>query len=223
MKHPMKMQGFSIIELIVGLGVGLILAAGTVAIFAGLSRSSNDSMKITRLEYELRTALTLITHDIRRAGYSAVAAADIDTGNNTNAFMSATTDIQTPSSSCILFAYDINRDGVLPALGTTPNDKRFGYRLQNAVLQTRASADTTFSCTAGNWENLTNTTLLEVTALNFTLSTTTVSESGPGSASMAVRSAAVSITARLKDDTAVQRTLTEQVQLRNDKFIPPTI
>ncbi len=43
--------------------------------------------------------------------------------------MTGTSDLVVPTSNCILFTYDVNKNGVLPPLGTPVSDERFGYRL----------------------------------------------------------------------------------------------
>lgn len=61
--------GFSLVELLVSLATGLFLLAGVMGIFSATLSSQGSSLKATRLNQELRSALDLISRDLRRAGY----------------------------------------------------------------------------------------------------------------------------------------------------------
>lgn len=162
-------RGSSLVEVLIGLSIGIFLTFGMVVFYSNTSKVSNKTLATIRLEYEMRTAMTMMKNDIRRAGYTAGAASLIGTGTVNPFMVTNTSDVSVPSSSCILFTYDLNKDGLLPALNTTNSDERFGYRLSNQAIQTRAATDTNFSCSSGSWENLTNVNLIQITNLAFTL------------------------------------------------------
>lgn len=219
-----KQIGVSLVEILIGLSVGIILTFGVIVFYSNTSKVSNDTLRIVRLEHELQTAMALMKNDIRRAGYTANAAALVGTGTVNPFMVSGSTDIQVPSSSCILLTYDLNMDGTLPALNTASSDDRFGYRLSGGAIQSRAATDATFDCAAGTWENLTNTNLISITNLTFTLTESVEaldsSNPPPGGASITVRQVTITITGQLVSDAAVQRTITSQVRVRNDKYTP---
>ena len=151
----------------------------------------------------------------------ATAANDLGLDQNTNAFMAAGTDITVNSShNCLLFAYDKNGDGLLPAINANIDDERYGFRLINNTLQVRPPG-TAFSCTAPNasWENVTDTNVVSITNLTFTLNASTIT-TGPGARGLTMRSVDISITGQLNSDATVAKTLTQHVRLRNDKFNP---
>lgn len=66
--------GFSLVELLVSLATGLFLLAGVMGIFSTTLSSQGTSLKTTRLNQELRSAMDLISGDLRRAGYWHMAA-----------------------------------------------------------------------------------------------------------------------------------------------------
>lgn len=215
------LNGSAIVDAMVGVAVGLIILAGLVGLYANYSRFNTSLIETTRLEHEMRTSMALIVGDIRRAGFYGNAIAMIGVGNNTNPFMDAATDLQYPSAGCVLLSYDKNNDGTLPALNTAGGDERYGYRLSNGVLQTRATEDATFACNSGTWENLTNSNMIEITSLTFTPNNTTVYVNGTDDSegSMIIRNVTISMTGRLANDTSVERTLTEDIRVRNDKYV----
>lgn len=218
---PIKQKkAFALLDILIGLGLGVFVLSGVVALYASYSRFSNSAVQTSNLEYELRTSMALISNDIRRAGYWGNMTGMVGTGANNNPFMVSGVDLSAPSATCILFSYDKNKDGSLPALNAANEDERFGYRLSNSALQSRAATDATFSCAQGTWENLTNSRV-EVTNLTFTVTSSTIFVNGVDASdgSMQTRDVAITMTGRLASDTAVQRTLSEVVRVRNDKFI----
>lgn len=61
--------GFSLVELLVSLATGLFLLAGVMGIFSATLSSQGHGLKATRLNQELRSAMDLISRDLRRSGY----------------------------------------------------------------------------------------------------------------------------------------------------------
>ncbi len=80
-------KGESFVELLIGIVVGLIVLSGIVYFLSKISGYATKNLKTVRLEYEIQTALDLMTRDIRRAGYSADISGALSTGVNSNQFM----------------------------------------------------------------------------------------------------------------------------------------
>lgn len=66
---PAPQGGFSIVELLVAIAIGLILIAGLAALFANSSRAGNELEKSIRQIENGRYAAELLTEDISIAGY----------------------------------------------------------------------------------------------------------------------------------------------------------
>ncbi|MES1262920.1 MAG: prepilin-type N-terminal cleavage/methylation domain-containing protein, partial [Peristeroidobacter soli] len=64
-----KQKGFSLVELMVSITIGLILLAGVVSIFVSSRVTFSTNERTARLQENGRVALDLITHDLRSAGY----------------------------------------------------------------------------------------------------------------------------------------------------------
>jgi type II secretory pathway component PulJ len=62
-----RQSGFGLVELMIGLVVGMIIVGAALSLLTTTMRSSNDSIKMTRLDQELRQAMTMLTRDLRRA------------------------------------------------------------------------------------------------------------------------------------------------------------
>jgi type II secretory pathway component PulJ len=62
-----RQSGFGLVELMIGLLVGMIVVGAAVSLLSTTMASSNDSIKMTRLDQELRQTMTMLTRDLRRA------------------------------------------------------------------------------------------------------------------------------------------------------------
>lgn len=214
-------RGFTLTELLVALVINVLVLSSLLAIFIANLNHYTTAINTNRLNQQLQSAMQLMTSDIRRAGYWANAKTSISTDTNSNPFMATGTDVSVggTGNNCILFTYDKNSNGTLPSISTTADDERYGYRLMNGALQTRPWG-ASFSCTAAaaSWENVTDPTIT-LTALTFTERTQTVT-TGLGTSSLTTRSIDISMTGELTSNTAITKTLTEHVRIRNDKFNP---
>jgi type IV pilus assembly protein PilW len=69
--HPARPQGYSIVELMVAITIGLIILAALVTLFAGNSRERGEIERANQQTENGRYALQLIGDDLRAAGYLA--------------------------------------------------------------------------------------------------------------------------------------------------------
>lgn len=217
-----KQAGFTIAEMVVALAINIVVLVALVSIFITSLQHYRFVTAANQLNQQLQSAMDIMTTDIRRAGYWANASNDIGHDQNNNPFMvTGSTDITVGTgNNCILFTYDHGNTGTLPAISASSDDDRYGYRVVNQTLQTRPWG-ATFSCSAANnnWENITDSTVILITNLSFTLNTTTLA-TGPGTASILLRSVDITLTGQLANNSSVTKTLTQHVRIRNDKFIP---
>lgn len=109
-----RVAGFSLIELMVGLAIGLVVSAAMIAFMAATLQSNSETIKSMKLSNELRALTEVISRDLRRARGMQDPLANIGTNCNTTgttnlcqglAFNAVT--ISSPSpGSCILYGYD---------------------------------------------------------------------------------------------------------------------
>lgn len=94
-----KAQGFSIVELLVAMGISLLLLAGVATMFVSSKGAYETNDRLARLEENGRFALDTITRGVRAAGYSGCtsSANPYVAVNNTNNFISA----QDPTSTAV--------------------------------------------------------------------------------------------------------------------------
>ncbi|MDI1231986.1 MAG: prepilin-type N-terminal cleavage/methylation domain-containing protein [Methylobacter sp.] len=273
-----QQTGITLIELMIGLLVGMIVVAGGISVFTTSIKGQTDNQQLSRLNQDMRAMMDIMVRDIRRAGFvTSNPDANLASLQN-NPFFSATTDIAVwdydgGSDNCTVYAY--NSDNSNPPVVSLPSPstqgKLFGFRLNSdGILSMRKSGNANnVDCTDGSWETITEPDV-EVTDLTFTLTSTplnvtsmatdsdndgcydgdettpnasnpttcvtgtygnglcdtgeacntcTRDGTAPDPACLYVRNVAISLTARLRDDNTVTQTITQQVRVRNDKFL----
>lgn len=62
-----RQSGFGLVELMIGLAVGLIVVAAALSLLSTSMARSNDNIKMTRLDQELRQVMSMLSRDLRRA------------------------------------------------------------------------------------------------------------------------------------------------------------
>jgi type IV pilus assembly protein PilW len=111
-----KQQGFSLVELMVSITLGLILMAGVLSIFFSSKVTYLANEKTARLQEGGRVALDFVTHDIRSSGYEGCARG-----------VPFTSTLNTPASLLWSYAFPIQgfesdgAGGYSPALGYVLN------------------------------------------------------------------------------------------------------
>ena len=219
--HSKSEYGFTLVEILVALVLNVIVMGALIAIFSNNVKYFRLSLDQARLDQGMQMAMDIMSDEIKRAGYYANASNDIGTGVNNNPFVASGTDISVNSTNdCILFSYDKDNNGILPAISSSYDDERYGFRLSGQVLQTRPSG-ALFSCAASSssWEDMTDSNIIQITALTFTLNSKSVT-TGPGAKGIIFRSVDVTMSGQLTSDSTVTKTLTEHIKIRNDKYIP---
>ena len=227
-----KQSGFTLIEIMIAFLVGLIIIAATITIYIATIKGSSDTLKSARLNYDLESVMSLMVNDIRRAGYwgGAIAGAD----SFTNPFTIGNANIQIPTSACILYSYDADS----PPDGIPDNGEYYGFKLQSGAIKIRSAdtADTTADCTGSGWSTLSVEENVNVTALTFTpaykclnvttalsydttcAATATAANLTTGQKASESRQIDIVLTGQLVNDSAVTKTLTSTIKVRNDRI-----
>ena len=208
-----RQRGLSLVEMMVGLAVGLLVVAGATMVVTTQLGDNRRLMLETQLQQDLRASADVITRDLRRAGawtdtartglWSATAAPA------SNPYTAAT-----PASG--VTASQVTYGYFRPASSSTA----YGFRLSSGKLQTLL---------AGNWLDLTDVRVMTVTAFSVTArdgpaQQTPCAKLCPGLPAPAtacwpavtVRDFVIDITAQSVADPAVQRSLSTSVRVRND-------
>ncbi|MBY4675837.1 prepilin-type N-terminal cleavage/methylation domain-containing protein [Marinobacterium arenosum] len=229
-----RQRGFSFVEMMISLTLALVVVGVALHYYVTVVSTTSGTRDQTRLVEELRAAITVMTQDIRRAGYWAALPGSDDlsanpfTSGGNDLAVSAFTD--EAANSCILYSYDLDEDKTVDDGSATAGDmEQFGFRLNDGALQQRTGGNS-FACTDnGGWETVT-TPEIELTALTFTLNESCLNVAtdtsgcpcSSGAPCQHIRRVDINLSGRLVDNTATQISLTESLRIRNDKFVAVT-
>jgi type II secretory pathway component PulJ len=93
-------SGFSLVELMVALVVGLVVVGAVLALVVAIMKSNRETLQATRLNQELRATLAVIANDLRRARSVDDPLKEAMTpGGNPYAAVS------TATNECVVYAY----------------------------------------------------------------------------------------------------------------------
>lgn len=219
---PLRRQrGLSLVELMVGAALGLFMAAAGGSLLASHLRENRGLLLEARLMQDLRTAADLITHDLRRAGHWGAAGAGVWTAAAGGVIANPYSALSPAAAASDAVAFSYSRDTI--ENHAVDSNERFGFRLRSGVVELQLGA--------GNWQALTDSGTMTVTAFSVTPTVEEIDLTAwcarpcpAGSAAICpprqqVRSLAVLIRARSATDAALVRSLSSQVRVRNDALV----
>jgi len=203
-------RGMSLVELMVGITVGLFVVAAATTLMANQLSDNRRLLLETQVQQDLRATMDIITRQIRRAGAVDILLAQtgLATANGAGGAKSAYTNMPLPAGTEVGFRFYRDASDAGP----------YGFKLEANTIKTLLSG--------GGWQELTDSNVMKVTA--FSVAPVVVASTvlpcpklcADGTAAcwpqLVVRDYTVNITAEAKNDTTVQRTMSSRVRLRND-------
>jgi type IV pilus assembly protein PilW len=220
MSRSRAARGLSLVELMVGIAVGLMVVAGASFVAVNQIGDNRRLLLETQIQQDLRAAADMVARDLRRAGYWGAAESGVWEGNDPNVAPNPYRDTSPDAPeedpvTEVTFSY--SRDAAGAEDGAVDDDReRFGFKLEGGVIRMRLG---------GAWQALTDGNLLEVTRFDVNLNEQAAQQAcfnecpGGGTAcwpTQAVRRFTVEIEGRAVADPAVVRSVRESVRLRND-------
>ncbi len=221
-------RGLSIVELMIGITVGLFILAGATVVMVSQIGDTRRLLLEAQVQQDVRATADLVTRDLRRAGYWAKAWRNVWpatlAAGLTNPYNAMDPEAAPAGTHSIVF--DRSMDEAEGATLGTDNDivdatdrTGFRYNARDKTVEMMVSR--------GNWQTLTDPLVLEVTAFDITLNARDLpvpcgSDAcpmvGPGGCPLVqtVRDATLVITARAVHDPRVQRSVRSDMRLRND-------
>lgn len=224
--------GFTLIELMVALVLGLVVVGGVMGVFMSTYQANAQNIKAVRLNEEMRAVMGLMARDIRRAGTRDLAwqpsllgtdnpfSTDPASGMWRVSYMTGA-----PPNSCVRLAYSVTNDN-----GTDLRN-RFGYRLNpttGAIETYNHDTAANWSCNGANWQPVTDPKIAWVRSLLFWTATE------PGNSGVFVWTVSVNLRAATHTRSTAPATLTaadctnvdvvcrqlkEKIRIRNDAVL----
>lgn len=228
LKSRHQSLGMSMIELLIGLAIGLFILAGASAMFVGNVVNSRQILLESRINQDLRSTMDLITRDLRRGGYWGNSlSGTLATGAGSTTLANPYSVVTPTGTNLIEYAYtrDTTENNNLDA-----STEQFGFKLETGINAIQMKV-------GGTWQTLTNTDILVIPNNGFTITPvetaidiraacaktcidTVLPPSIPTSSQncprIQVRTYNIVLTGESKIDSAVSRTLRSQVRVRND-------
>lgn len=135
--------GATIVELMIGLTLGLMITASALAMLASTTSGASSALGSARLNIELRGGMDVMVEDIRRAGFG-LSGCDPNLATDIAVYDFDEDGID----DCVVYAYDSNNDG---------SCNFYGYRMEGGAISSRdgGSGDAS-DCANGSWESLTD-------------------------------------------------------------------
>jgi prepilin-type N-terminal cleavage/methylation domain-containing protein len=229
-------RGLSLVELMVGITVGLIVTAAASMVAVNQINEHRRLMLETQIQQDLRTAADLIQQDMRRAGFrgmtglgvwapasgvgSSQQVPEMDPNANTYSAVTVGEDKRTFS-----YSYSLMRDGKNTAAPLS--NEYFGVLFRPNTETLYLQVGTVNG--QPNWQPITDPETVKITDFQVNLTTQVVSLgdycdrvcTGAGCAAppqQEVRRVTITLQGRAARDDRVVRTLTATERLRADNF-----
>lgn len=231
-------RGLSIVELLIGVAVGLFILSGALMLFGDYINNNRRLVLETRVNQDMRAAADLIARDLRRAGYWGNSTSGVVTTNNMPvAATSPYAAVNQTSTSPIETTYSYSQG---TENNTLDSAEDFGFRVNSGVLQYHQGG--------AGWQAITDSNTLTIT--NFTITPTPVQScvrldqycTGGSSSTCAaciatldangcptttcatcpfikVRSFDIGLQGTSTTDASIVRSIQETVRVRNDQLL----
>lgn len=218
MRHSRSSQrGLSLVELMVGIAVGLfIVAAATMLVSTQLAENRRLLVE-TQIQQDLRATVDIITRELRRAGSWGNA---VDSRNGI--WSESTSSIENVNLGLTIVS---GTNAQVTFKSSRTNNPNRGFRLLDGAIESRLDG------TAENWQKLTDDATLTVTAFD-------VAEQDEGTLllpcpkmcpgvpentdcwpTVRLRTLIVTVSAQATSDPSVVRTVTSAARLRSDDVV----
>jgi len=208
-----RQRGLSIVELMVGVAIGLFVVAAASMLVSSQLSSNRRLLLDTQIQQDLRATVDIITRELRRSGTlsNSLANAKVWTAGATQVNGNQTASKMSVPGTCgseVLYRYF-----------RANNEEDHGFDIQSNVIRTKVAG-------ASGYQQLTDSTVLRVT--RFCVEPVAVTSTrlpcpsacpGGGDAcwpEVVVRDYLVTVEGEATNDPSIRRSLGSTVRVRND-------
>lgn len=141
----MKRNGFTLVELLVGMVIAMLCAIMMMMLFKQLSQIGGGASRDAQYDAQIETGILIIQKYLQNAGYASGNAADVQLNNNFGSFTSAGVSIPLPAllwrqgtgalSATTGLATAWECYGVTETITPNPTATNFTHRLQLLTLR----------------------------------------------------------------------------------------
>jgi prepilin peptidase dependent protein B len=211
-------RGLSLVELMVGIAVGLMVVAGASFVAVNQLADNRRLLLETQVQQDLRASADMVARDLRRAGYWGEAEAGAWQGDDPNVaanpYPEITVGVDANGQAVGQLEFSYSRDAEDNVIDD--DKERFGFKRDGGALK---------MLIGGVWQSLTDSNVLEITRFDIVEQIQPVQQAcfkecaGGGTAcwpTQNVRSYTIEIEGRAVADAAVRRSVRDTVRVRND-------
>lgn len=208
-------RGFTLVELMIAMTIMIIVSMVAVQVSANVFRTNSESIQMIQLSQEMRSAIQLISRDIRRGGYNDDSLASYLTTQAISSGVTMGERDDNNTAQCLQVQYD--------DLGG--NAKNVVYRLRvvsdvgriSAHFSASATCDTSIADNA--WVDISDPILSHISELEFVLDNHLIkiakNANTGNTIQLGVEKISINISATLRTNETVNRSITNEVQIRN--------
>ncbi len=208
-------RGVTLIELMIALVIMSIVTLGAVQLSANVFSTNTQSIQMIQLSQEMRSVIQLISRDIRRAGYNDDALASFLSTEAIASGVSMGTMDDNNISNCLRVQYDSLEGDAMNVV--------YRMRTVNDIGRVSAHFGATATCatdvTDDAWVDVTDPLLTDISGLEFRLNDqlTDIAEnlSNGNVIQVGLQQISIAISAILRTDNTINRTIINEVQIRN--------
>jgi len=229
-KDKTRQSGVSLMELLIAMTISLVVSLAMISLMANTLGTGTTTIKMSRLTAEMRTAMQIMTRDLRRANYHGnyiKCFGDVDCRTKLDTIggidSSATSHIKAitvDGGDCFFYWFDRDSDGIVTS-GDAVGAFRRGVRSGIGTIEMTTVSSGTPNCDSNtDWALITDPNIVDVTAFVVTNNlgyTETISKAG---ATQFIDKIRLRIVAQLVTDPGTNRTIEDVIQVRNPIFSP---
>jgi type IV pilus assembly protein PilW len=201
-------RGLTLVEMMVGLAVGLFVLAGATLVVSSQLSDNRRLLLETQVQQDLRASADIITRELRRAGAHGNPVQLLQTPGGASPVVNGYAGVEVEDGEAITFNYRRNQQ-----------EGPYGFRVASGVIQTFIG---------DAWQALTDDATMNVTNFTVTALPEVVDQIPCAKAcsadpldtacwpTLVVRTYQVDIAAEARSDPQVRRSVRSLVRLRND-------
>ena len=202
-------KGLTLIELMIGMVIGLIVSGIALNLYISTLNISAQTSNTVRLNQEMRLIMDMMVSDIRRAGYGEVpAGVSVAYSSIVSGGVPVSMFDDGAGQDCLVVSYNSDADADI---------ELFAYKLDSGVVQLSELSVVSTSTASVNcmsfttWENLSSTDISSVSELSFSSNAAST-----GWASTIPKVIEITLSASSAQDSKIFRQLKETVRVRNE-------
>lgn len=236
-----RQRGMTLMELLVAGVISIVASASMLGLMANTLGTGTKTIKMTRLSQEMRSAMQIMTRELRRANYHGTYAACFgdDDCVGTLGISGAVKNISIQGGSggsCFWFWYDRPQNGGTEVAVTSEQVAAFrrvtnGNGVGSIEMSVIGTGTPNCSIASTAWQPITDPDVYDITAFAVTNTDSFTSTITSAGATMAVERIGISMTGSLVDDASIPAwmagsdvpsvELQDFIRVRNDISHPP--